>query len=145
MTAADCLELLQEALERFGTRAYYEQGPHEVLDVPALDAALEALEPAAVGAFLNEVFEHPHGHVLSVALLVGQELRADFDAIVASCSDELVAEWQPDSEGGEGGVRVTAVNGSSFAKSLNSKTGLQSGLKAEQLPEELRQVFGFLG
>lgn len=92
MTAADCLEILKDALERFGTRAYYDKGPEGVMDLAAIDAVLERLPPLEVARTLNDLYEQPHGHLLARTLLVGQSLRADFKEIEAACLEELVEE-----------------------------------------------------
>lgn len=78
ITSADIIKQLTEALEKFGTHAFYDKGPDEVMNIDMISIELKTMTAEEVGTILKEVAQsNPHGQNLIDCII--QDLDTELD------------------------------------------------------------------
>lgn len=94
---ASVVSLLDEALVRFGTYAYEDRGPSEVMDTAAVTALVRAAGVVEAERVLLGLAAHPHGERLLdflVMVFVEDDTWPDLTGhLLASSSGQPLVSW----------------------------------------------------
>jgi len=82
LTAKECQEKIEYAIEEFGRYNYYDKGAAEVIDMNVLIERTEDMSAQQVIDLLLEVLKHKHGEEFVRYFVCMIDDREDFDTIL---------------------------------------------------------------